>query len=143
LVVMSERGRRILREVYAAPEQKVAVIPHGIPDLPFVDPNFYKDQFGVAGRPMMLTFGLLSPGKGIEHGIEALPAILARHPDLVYVILGATHQAGEDNRNVARMAALLVGLPWETTGVTVNRLCGSGLEGQLQFVPGKARWVNL
>lgn len=91
LVVMSERGRRILREVYAAPEQKVAVIPHGIPDLPFVDPNFYKDQFGVAGRPMMLTFGLLSPGKGIEHGIEALPAILARHPDLVYLILGATH----------------------------------------------------
>jgi glycosyltransferase involved in cell wall biosynthesis len=91
LVVMSERGRRILGEVYDAPEAKIHVIPHGIPDLPFVDPNFHKDQFGVAGRPMMLTFGLLSPGKGIEHGIEALPAILAQHPDLVYVILGATH----------------------------------------------------
>ena len=91
LVVMTERGRRILAEVYDAPAAKVQVIPHGIPDLPFVDPNFYKDQFGVAGRPMMLTFGLLSPGKGIEHGIEALPAILEQHPDLVYVILGATH----------------------------------------------------
>ncbi|MFN9620913.1 MAG: glycosyltransferase [Synechococcaceae cyanobacterium] len=91
LVVMTERGRRILAEVYDAPAAKVQVIPHGIPDLPFVDPNFYKDQFGVAGRPMMLTFGLLSPGKGIEHGIEALPAILEHHPDLVYVILGATH----------------------------------------------------
>ncbi|MFN7819852.1 MAG: glycosyltransferase, partial [Cyanobacteriota bacterium] len=91
LVVMTQRGQGILHNTYQVAREKIHVIPHGIPDQPFVDPNFYKDQFGVAGRPMMLTFGLLSPGKGIEYGIEALPEILARHPDLVYVILGATH----------------------------------------------------
>ncbi|MFN9547927.1 MAG: glycosyltransferase [Cyanobacteriota bacterium] len=91
LVVMTERGQRMLCDTYQVVREKVHLIPHGIPDQPFVDPNFYKDQYGVAGRPMMLTFGLLSPGKGIEYGIQALPAILARHPDVVYVILGATH----------------------------------------------------
>jgi glycosyltransferase involved in cell wall biosynthesis len=91
LVVMSERAIALLGEVYGVPREKIALIPHGVPDLPFVDPNYYKDQFGVQGRKVILTFGLLSPNKGIETMIEALPEIVARHPDTVYVILGATH----------------------------------------------------
>jgi glycosyltransferase involved in cell wall biosynthesis len=91
LVVMAERGGAILREVYGADPGKIAVIPHGIPDMPFADPNFYKDQFGVAGRPVLLTFGLIAPGKGIEYAIRALPAIVEKHPEVVYMVLGATH----------------------------------------------------
>src|SRR5712691_633790 len=91
LVVMTERGRRMLQEIYQAPPAKIDLIPHGIPDIPFVDPNYYKDQFGVEGRRVLLTFGLLSPNKGIEHVLNALPRILAEFPDVVYVVLGATH----------------------------------------------------
>ncbi len=91
LVVMSQRGREFLREVYHVPDHKIAVIPHGIPEMPFVDPNFHKDRFGVEGKTVMLTFGLLSANKGIENVICALPPILERHPNLVYIILGATH----------------------------------------------------
>jgi glycosyltransferase involved in cell wall biosynthesis len=91
LVVMSQQAARFLQEIYQIPAGKIDLIPHGIPDVPFVDPNFYKDQFGVEGKPVLLTFGLLSPNKGIENVIEALPAILQRHPDIVYIVLGATH----------------------------------------------------
>ena len=91
LVVMAERGRLILQEVYHAPPAKIDLIPHGIPDVPFVDPNDYKEQFGVQGRMVLLTFGLLSPNKGIEHVLNALPPILAEFPDVVYVVVGATH----------------------------------------------------
>src|SRR6267378_3959503 len=91
LVVMTERGRRMLQEIYHAPPAKIDLIPHGIPDIPFVDPNFYKDQFGVEGRRVLLTFGLLSPNKGIEHVLNALPQVLAEFPDVVYIVLGATH----------------------------------------------------
>lgn len=91
LVVMAQKGREILRETYGVTESKVDVIPHGIPDMPFVESAAYKNQFGVDGRTVLFTFGLLGPGKGIEHAIEALPAIIKRHPDVVYLILGATH----------------------------------------------------
>lgn len=91
LVVMTRHGADILRSIYHVPSEKIAIIPHGIPDVPFVDPNFYKDQFGVAGRPVLLTFGLLSPGKGIEYAISALPEIIRHHPNIIYIILGATH----------------------------------------------------
>ncbi len=91
LVVMSQRGRQFLREIYGAPDDKIRLIPHGIPDMPFVDPNFYKDQLGVEGRMVALTFGLLSPNKGIEYALRALPRIVREHPDFVYLILGATH----------------------------------------------------
>jgi glycosyltransferase involved in cell wall biosynthesis len=91
LVVMAERGRAMLTDIYQAPPGKIDLIPHGIHDIPFVDPNFYKDQFGVEGRMVLLTFGLLSPNKGIEHALNALPAILAEFPDVVYVVVGATH----------------------------------------------------
>jgi glycosyltransferase involved in cell wall biosynthesis len=91
LVAMTSRCVDTLRDVYKVPNSKIEIIPHGIHDVPFVDPSFYKDKFGVEGKNVMLTFGLLGPGKGIEKVIEALPAIVQRHPDTVYIILGATH----------------------------------------------------
>ena len=91
LVVMAQHGAEILREVYDVSQEKVDVIPHGIPDLPFIDSSFYKAEFGVEGRRVLLTFGLISPGKGIEYVIEALPEIVRHHPNVVYLVLGATH----------------------------------------------------
>src|SRR5271156_2505533 len=91
LVVMSERGSKMLREIYGVPAEKIDLIPHGILDMPFVDSNFYKDQFGVEGKHVLLTFGLLSPNKGIENVLRALPEVVKKFPNLVYIILGATH----------------------------------------------------
>jgi glycosyltransferase involved in cell wall biosynthesis len=91
MVVMSKLAAQMLREVYAVPGEKIDVIPHGVPDLPFMDPNYYKDKFGTEGKSVLLTFGLLSPNKGIENVIQALPAILARQPNLVYIVSGVTH----------------------------------------------------
>src|SRR5262245_469086 len=91
LVVMAERGREFLREVYRAPAAKIDLIPHGIPDMPFADPNYFKDEFGVAGKQVLLTFGLLSPNKGIEYALRALPDIIREYPNLVYIVLGQTH----------------------------------------------------
>ena len=103
LVVMSERGSQFLQQVYHVMAEKIDVIPHGIPDVPFVDPSFHKDLFGVEGKLVLLSFGLLSPNKGIENVIAALPAIVERYPNLVYIILGVTHphvvqQKGETYR---------------------------------------------
>ncbi len=91
LVVMAGRGRQMLQEIYQVPPAKIDLIPHGIPDVGFVDPTYFKDQFGVEGRVVLLTFGLLSPNKGIEHVLNALPRILTAFPDVVYIVLGATH----------------------------------------------------
>ena len=91
LVVMAHKGEEILREVYGVPASKIQIIAHGIPDMPFTDSAFYKEQFGVEGRQVLFTFGLLGPGKGIEQAIQALPEIVRRHPQVVYLILGATH----------------------------------------------------
>jgi glycosyltransferase involved in cell wall biosynthesis len=91
LVVMAERGRQMLQDVYEAPSAKIDLIAHGIPDVGFVDPTYFKDQFGVEGKVVLLTFGLLSPNKGIEYVLNALPQILAEFPDVVYIVLGATH----------------------------------------------------
>jgi glycosyltransferase involved in cell wall biosynthesis len=91
LVVMSHQARDILHVHYAAAVEKISYIPHGIPDVSFIDPNFYKDQFDAEGKVVMLSFGLLSPNKGIEYAIAAMPAILERHPEVVYIVLGATH----------------------------------------------------
>ena len=91
LIVMSELAAQLLREVYAVPGGKIDVIPHGVPDMPFMDPNYFKDRFGTEGKSVLLTFGLLSPNKGIENVIRALPAILERHPNVVYIVSGVTH----------------------------------------------------
>ncbi|TSD85242.1 glycosyltransferase [Mycobacterium sp. KBS0706] len=91
VVVMAEQGRELLRRVYAVPADKVEVIAHGIPDVAFVEPDKAKSKLGFAGRPVILTFGLLSPSKGIEVMIDAMPSILKSRADAVYVVLGATH----------------------------------------------------
>jgi glycosyltransferase involved in cell wall biosynthesis len=91
VVVMAERGRQILRRAYHAPADKVVVIPHGTPDFPFVRPDSFKAKLGLEGREVMLTFGLLSPNKGLESVIRALPEIVRERPNALYVVLGATH----------------------------------------------------
>ncbi|MGC1617448.1 MAG: glycosyltransferase family 4 protein [Candidatus Acidiferrum sp.] len=91
LIVMSQQSSEILQEVFHVPAEKIDLIPHGILDLPFTDPSFYKDAFGTEGKEVLLTFGLLSPNKGIENVIKALPAILARHSNVVYMVSGITH----------------------------------------------------
>jgi glycosyltransferase involved in cell wall biosynthesis len=91
LVVMAEKGRELLRTIYGVPADKIDVIPHGIPDFDFVDPEPVKQKLGFAGQTVILTFGLLSPNKGIEVMIDAMPEILRHRSDAVYVVLGATH----------------------------------------------------
>jgi len=132
LVVMSNIAGGILQEVYDVPAEKTITIPHGIPDVPFVDPNFFKDQFGVEGKKVLLTFGLLSPGKGLEFAVEALPAITRKHPDVVYIILGATHphvkrETGEEYRNSLTRRVHELGLAdnviFVNRFVELNELC--------------------
>ncbi|MGH7296619.1 MAG: glycosyltransferase family 4 protein, partial [Polyangiaceae bacterium] len=89
LVVMSEQGAAILRKVHGVDERKIDLIPHGIPGAAPAPGS--KDRLGVEGKSVILTFGLLSPDKGIENVIDALPAILAAFPETVYIVLGATH----------------------------------------------------
>ena len=91
LIVMSWKAFDFLKDIYSVPEEKIAFIHHGIPDTPFIDPNFYKEQFDVEGKKVLLTFGLLAPNKGIENVLQALPSVTKKHPDLTYIILGATH----------------------------------------------------
>jgi glycosyltransferase involved in cell wall biosynthesis len=91
VIVMAERGRDILQRVYGANPRQIVMIPHGVPDRALLDPATLKDKFGWQDRKVVLTFGLLAPNKGIETVINALPAVIARHPDMLYVVLGATH----------------------------------------------------
>jgi glycosyltransferase involved in cell wall biosynthesis len=91
LIVMSQQSVAILQDVFHVSAEKIDLIPHGIPDLPFTDPSFYKDAFGTEGKEVLLTFGLLSPNKGIENVINALPKILKRHSNVVYMVSGVTH----------------------------------------------------
>jgi glycosyltransferase involved in cell wall biosynthesis len=91
LVVMSDRAALLLRSVYGADADQIELIPHGVPDRPFGRAEHFKRTFNLQGRQVLMTFGLLSPGKGIEVAIAALPEITARHPGVVYCIVGATH----------------------------------------------------
>src|SRR4029077_19765429 len=91
LIVMSQLSAQFLQEIFKVPGSKIDMVPHGATDLPFLDPNFYKDRFGVEGKAVLLTFGLLSPNKGIENVIRALPQILSKHRNVVYIVAGATH----------------------------------------------------
>lgn len=113
VVVMAKKGRDVLRSIYGVPADKIEVIPHGIPDFAFVEPDEAKARFGFCGRTVILTFGLLSPNKGIEVMIDAMPSILKSRADVVYVVLGATHpnlvrHQGEVYREslIARVRAL-------------------------------------
>src|SRR5271166_1063736 len=91
LVVMSQHSSQFLQDIFRVPAAKIDVIPHGVPNLAFVDPNFYKDRFGVGGQSVLLTFGLLSPNKGVESVIQAMPRILASNSNVTYIVAGATH----------------------------------------------------
>jgi glycosyltransferase involved in cell wall biosynthesis len=91
LAVMSKKAVQILRDTYGIPEKKVTYIPHGIPDFAFEDPSYYKDLFGVENRTLLLSFGLVHPGKGYEVVIQALPEVIQSHPEVIYIILGVTH----------------------------------------------------
>ncbi len=115
LIVMSEHAACLLHDVYGVPAGKIDLIPHGVPDLPFTDPNYYKDLFGTPGKPVLLTFGLLSPNKGIENVIRALPRILEEHGDVVYIVSGATHphirrREGETYRDSLQTLAAELGV---------------------------------
>ncbi len=115
VVVMSRRGRELLQNVYGIPPEKIFFIHHGVPDVPFVDPNFYKDQFHVEGKFVILTFGLLNSNKGIETVIKALPDVIRKHPDVAYMVLGATHPEikkihGEEYRLSLQRRVLRLGL---------------------------------
>lgn len=91
LIVMAEKGRDILVRVHGIAPNRIAVVPHGVPDRPLLAADLVKPQFGFDGHRVLLTFGLLSPNKGIETLIRALPEIVSVHPDTLYVVLGATH----------------------------------------------------
>src|SRR6266478_4983079 len=91
IVVMAEKGHDLLRSVHDVPTRKIEVIPHGIPDFPFLESHHAKAKFGFAEKTVILTFGLLSPSKGIETMLDAMPGIIKSCPNAVYVILGATH----------------------------------------------------
>ena len=127
LVVMSAHGAALLRNVHGVPERKIDVIPHGIPSVPLAGRS--KNKLGLEGKAVILTFGLLSPDKGIEHVIDALPAILARYPDTVYVVLGATHphikeRHGEAYRDSLERRAQTVGV--DSSVIFHNRFVSRG-----------------
>jgi glycosyltransferase involved in cell wall biosynthesis len=124
LIVMSEHSSRILQEVFRVPDKKIDLIPHGIPDLPFEQPNIYKRRFSCQGKSVLLTFGLLSPNKGFESVIQAMPSILTSHSNAVYMIAGATHphvRAREGDRYRLGLQALAKKLGVERQVLFVNR----------------------
>lgn len=90
-VVMSASAADLLTHSYGIDPQRLEVIPHGVPDLPFVDPDTVKPRFGLEGRTVILSFGLLGPGKGYESAIAAMPAVVRADPTALYMIVGATH----------------------------------------------------
>jgi glycosyltransferase involved in cell wall biosynthesis len=115
LVVMSERSVEFLRDIYSVEAEKIVLIHHGIPDVPLVDSSTYKGKFSVSEKKVLLTFGLLSPGKGIETVINALPKIVKTHPDVIYMVVGATHphlkaEHGEDYRISLHLLAKTLGV---------------------------------
>jgi glycosyltransferase involved in cell wall biosynthesis len=115
VVVMSAMAEQVLTSVYGIPKDRVAVIPHGVPDMPFLDTSYNKDQFGLVGKKVILTFGLLSEGKGLEYVIDAMPDIVRAHPDAIFAILGATHpevkrREGEAYRHMLQRKARDLGV---------------------------------
>lgn len=115
IMVMSQHGRDLLARHYFAPGEAISIIEHGAPDRPFGRQDEFKARLGLTGRTVLTTFGLLGPGKGLEHAIEALPAIRAAHPDVLYRIIGATHpnlvaQEGEAYRERLQARAAELGV---------------------------------
>jgi glycosyltransferase involved in cell wall biosynthesis len=124
LIVMSQYSARVLQDVFGVPAEKIDLIPHGIPDLPFVESDADKDLLSITGKSVLLTFGLLSTNKGFESVIRALPRILSRHRNVVYVIAGATHphvKAREGDRYRHQLQALAKELGVGKEVIFVNR----------------------
>jgi glycosyltransferase involved in cell wall biosynthesis len=124
LIVMSQYSSRVLQKVFGVRAEKIDLIPHGIPDLPFERPDVYKEVFSCQGKSVLLTFGLLSPNKGFESVIQAMPSILTSHSDTVYLIAGATHpqiRAREGDRYRLELQALARKLGVEQQVLFVNR----------------------
>jgi glycosyltransferase involved in cell wall biosynthesis len=135
LIVMSQLSSQFLQEIFKVPGSKIDMVPHGVRDLPFLDPNFYKDRFGVEGKAVLLTFGLLSPNKGIENVIQALPQILSKHKNVVYIVAGATHphvlrREGEQYRAYLQALAKEVGV--ESNVIFHNRFVSP--EEMVEFI---------
>lgn len=115
VIVMSSTGADILRRRYSVSTERLRIIPHGVPDRPLCDPDRLKGKFGWQGRKVLMTFGLLAPNKGIRHMIEAMPAIVGEHPEVLYEIVGATHpnlvrKEGERHRRMLMDAARELGV---------------------------------
>ncbi len=115
LIVMSQMGKQILMDTFGISEEVIDINPHGIPDMPFVDPHFYKNKFHLEDKKVILTFGLLGPNKGIENVIRALPKVAEQYPDFIYLIVGATHpnlirHEGEKYREGIAQLALDLGV---------------------------------
>jgi glycosyltransferase involved in cell wall biosynthesis len=128
LIVMSQYSSRVLQEVFRVPAEKIDLIPHGIPDLPFERPDMYKKRFSCQGKSVLLTFGLLSPNKGFESVIQAMPGILVSQRNAVYMIAGATHphvRALEGDRYRLELQALANKLGVERQVLFVNRFVSS------------------
>jgi glycosyltransferase involved in cell wall biosynthesis len=124
IIVMSEHSSRLLQDVFEVQSKKIDLIPHGIPDLPFIEPNICKETFSTEAKTVLLTFGLLSPNKGLENAIQALPSILSRHSDIVYIIAGATHphvRAREGDRYRLQLQAMARQLGVEKAVIFHNR----------------------
>ena len=144
LVVMCKRAKTIMETVYDTPSDKIVFIPHGIPDVPFIDPEFYKDKFGLEGRTVLMTFGLLSPGKGLDVAINALPKIAEKHPEVIYMVLGAIHPhvfKREGNAYLASLERLAAKLGvsdnvvFHPLYVTIDELCSYLGAADIYVVP--------
>jgi glycosyltransferase involved in cell wall biosynthesis len=131
-IVMSNMAIEMIKSRYSVDEDRIVFIPHGIPDTQFIDPSYYKDHFGVEGKRVILTFGLLHPGKGVEYVIDALPEVVDRYPETVYLILGATHphvkrESGESYRislqERARRLGIEKNLIFHNRFVSLEKLC--------------------
>ncbi len=135
LVVMSQHSSEFLQNIFQVPTAKIDVIPHGVPNLAFVDPNFYKDRFGVGGQSVLLTFGLLSPNKGVETVIKALPRILSHNSNVTYIVAGATHphiRKREGDKYRESLQALAKDLGVENNVIFHNRFVSP--EEMLEFI---------
>ena len=122
VVAMSNLSKDMLQEVYEVGEDKIHILHHGVPDMPMEERDILKDQDGYTGRTVVSTFGLLSPGKGLEYGIEAIALTAQKHPDVLYLILGQTHPAVRRQNGEAYREQL------------VNRVEELGIGDNVEFV---------
>ncbi|MCH8251897.1 MAG: glycosyltransferase family 4 protein [Planctomycetes bacterium] len=148
LMVMAEKARTILVDRYGVPTERIRVIPHGVPDVEFCDPEPRKARFGLAGRPVLLTFGLLGPGKGIETMLDALEKVVVDHPNVAYIVLGVTHPAvrrdsGESYRLSLERRAVQLGIQenviFHNRYASLDDLCDYLLACDVYVTPYRSR----